>query len=1313
MNRIHKILSVISAAIFSIGITAALPQSVSEYKAMSAYAAANSNKRVISDANEFLKFAEDCRIDFASRGLEVSLSADISLAGEDFFGVPIFCGTFDGNGHTISGLYIDDSASEIGLFRYVERGAVIKNLKVSGRVEPSGSGSRVGGIAGVNKGTITDCEFGGIVSGSDKVGGLVGENAECGVISGCNSNASLIAENSAGGVAGTNLGVIIDCSNSGSVNAVYTDIEIDADDLDTDEATAANVIGKSDIGGIAGYSSGIIQRCANSGTVGYQHTGYNIGGIVGRQCGMVNSCTNTGHVYGRKDIGGIAGQMEPYRSIEFSEDTAQRLSNEMDILTECIDKLIEDARGSGDKLNSEIQTLTNQMNAAQKNADTITDRAESVFNGYTDGINEILARVDIALDGVTPALNDLDAALELFGDFSDKCSEALKDLEQAGEYSGDAVDAARDALKDIDKAIPDIEAGLRDIANSVRTLQKSLGDPDKIKQSLKDITGSLDKVTDNMEDISAAANRLNRAFTELSNWLNGADWQKLKNSVTAFSECMTDVLAALGDLSGAISDIAAAIDSGELQDAFSELNSASAALGRAAAELALALRGGTIPDADDLRAAADELQKAADALQSASDHLNAAVDPDDMKKALDELQAAARELQRALDRASDAAGDMSSALDKIVNSSVPEDTMNTATAQIKIILDSIGDMSGDLADINSEVRDILDEIDASGLSEAMKTLGEAAEKIANAAGSISGSEDDLDKAADALGKAIESLSAASTKASDAADIMSQASDKLSAAVEQLENVTKTLSGKPEVKFPALDDTFTNAADNLSLNMKSMISTLSRIGNTANAETNVILDDVQAINDCLERVFEIFKDTYKDLLSDEEEERGFSEDISESGDDSGSQGKALSCVNSGKVDGDVNVGGITGAMAIEFDLDPEDDIAQNGDRSINFSYNVMDKIEACENYGDITAKKNYCGGIVGKMDMGLVKDSRSCGTITGTSGSYVGGIAGYSSAKVRGCAAKVSLSGTSHIGGIAGEGGIITGCLALTDILEYTEKIGALAGYVDFEKENTEISDNFFVDRGVAGIDRVSYSGIAEPMSYDEFARRTGGFADIVIEFKADGESLAKINVPYGGSISEADIPEIPKKSGYYARWEEFDFENITFPYTINAEYIQYITAIESAARDENGLAVVIANGTFDDKARLIVETESSSVFAPEGGELRLITLDYEHYDDAEPLKLRFLRSGNAPQLMQYVNGAWKSVSFTENGSYLIVDAPALDGNSAYYCVMSGGVNTTLIIVIAAAAAIVIIGIVLITILVKRRKKAKKKEEQNT
>lgn len=1301
MKKLHKIISFISAAAIAISAIAAIPENLT--------IAAEQNRTVsISDADDFLKFAEECRINSASKGLCAELKADINLSGKEFFGIPIFCGTFNGNGHKISGLSLRDSASEMGLFRYIERGAVVKDLAVSGSVSPSGSANMVGGIAGVNKGTITSCEFSGVVSGNDSVGGIAGKNEESGVITSCRSSAVISAESGVGGIAGMNLGVLLDCSNSGNINTVYADPEIDTENMGFDDLSVEGVIGKSDIGGIAGYSSGIIANCSNSGTIGYQHTGYNVGGIAGRQCGLLNACSNTGSIFGRKDVGGIAGQMEPYRSIEFSEDSAQRLDEEMKKLSECVDKLISDARASGDKLNSEVQKLTSQMNAAQNSADTITSRTEEIFGGYSDGINELLARADIALDGAVPALNALDEAIQLVGDFSDKCAEALDDVEKAGEYSGEAVKSAREAIDDIKKALSELETGLRDMGAALRGIQNSLGDTEEIKSSLINITNTLDKITDEARKLLDAAKRLNSAFKELSDWLGGSDWQALENSVSALSECLSDVLDALGEVSGAVSDISAAINSGELNKALSELNSASAALGRAAAKLAEAV-GGTIPKPDDLNAAAEELKDAADALQKAAEHLNGAANPDEIEKGIDELEAAADKLQAALEKTSAEAGNLSSALESVTGSDIPKDTMDTAKEQLDIILNSLSAVSDNLSEINGEIRDILDNIDLSELSSAMGALADAADKTANAASAVKSSADSIDNAAKSLENALSSLTDASSKAGEAAEIMSKVSEKLSEAARQIEEITNTLSEKSEVKFPALDETFTSAADTLSDSMKAMISTLSRISGTANSEGGKLLDDVQEISGCLSRIAEIFRDTYKDLLSGSDEDEIFSEDISEiiseSGEnsDSSSRGKALECVNSGKVEGDVNVGGITGAMAIEFDLDPEDDISQSGNRSVNFSYNVMDIIERCENLGEITAKKNYCGGIVGRMDMGLVKNSRASGNITSTSGNYVGGIAGYSSAKLRECMSKVTLSGIACIGGIAGEGGIITDCLSISDITEFTEKIGALAGYVDFSKENTEISENFFVDRGVAGIDRVSYSGIAEPIAYDEFAKRAGEFADIVLEFTADGVSLGKITVPFGGSVKPEDIPEIPQKSGYFAKWEDFDFSRITFPRVLSAEYVQLLSSVSSENKNENGLPLLLADGSFDDKAKLLVETESSAVSAPDGAQLRIVTAE-----GAVPTALRFLKTGENPQLLQYVNGAWQSVPFTENGSYLIVNAPAFENGRAVYCVSCSAVNTTLVIVLALAGGIVIIAVIVIITAVKHKSRKKQK-----
>lgn len=240
------------------------------------------------------------------------------------------------------------------------------------------------------------------------------------------------------------------------------------------------------------------------------------------------------------------------------------------------------------------------------------------------------------------------------------------------------------------------------------------------------------------------------------------------------------------------------------------------------------------------------------------------------------------------------------------------------------------------------------------------------------------------------------------------------------------------------------------------------------------------------------------------------------------------------------------------------------------------------------------------------------------------------------------------------------------------------------------------------------LDRVSYDGIAEPMSYPQFADRIGDFSDIEIEFTADGETLAKLKVPYGGSVKASDIPEIPKKSGYYAKWEDYDFENITFPRVLEAEYIQLLTSVGSDKKSEQGLPLVLADGSFDDTVSVKIETESTGVSAPEGGELRVITVS----SGSAPAALRFLITGDNPKLMQYVNGDWKAVPFTENGSYLMIEAPSLENGSAVFCVSGSAVNSSVIITIAAIAAVVITAVTVIVVSVKKNRSKKNQKQHN-
>ncbi len=144
----------------------------------------------------------------------------------DFQGTP-FTGVFDGNEHTISNLTIA-GGSYLGLFGLagspVRKGAAfVKNLElIDTRI--TGTGNYVGGLAGSNDGSVTECCSSGVVSGNMYVGGLVGYSRSWmygpGRIMDCYSMAAVSATTgSAGGLVGFNSGAIIRCYSTGPVSA--------------------------------------------------------------------------------------------------------------------------------------------------------------------------------------------------------------------------------------------------------------------------------------------------------------------------------------------------------------------------------------------------------------------------------------------------------------------------------------------------------------------------------------------------------------------------------------------------------------------------------------------------------------------------------------------------------------------------------------------------------------------------------------------------------------------------------------------------------------------------------------------------------------------------------------------------------------------------------------------------------------------------------------------------------------------------------------------------------------------------------------
>ena len=210
-----------------------------------------------------------------------------------------FNGEFDGQGHTISGVYINGSNSYVGLFGYIGAGKVT-NVTLS---DSYIAGSQyVGGICGHISGAaqITNCHNSATVyasyAGDDFAGGICGYlNNSSAVISGCSNNGFIsVYQRYAGGICGDqNSGTITNSHNNGRIYA----------------AAGNNTSNDAYAGGISGYmnnySYAVISNCYNNGEVeGY---GRYAGGITGRIYGRISNCYNVGAVTASINAGAIYG----------------------------------------------------------------------------------------------------------------------------------------------------------------------------------------------------------------------------------------------------------------------------------------------------------------------------------------------------------------------------------------------------------------------------------------------------------------------------------------------------------------------------------------------------------------------------------------------------------------------------------------------------------------------------------------------------------------------------------------------------------------------------------------------------------------------------------------------------------------------------------------------------------------------------------------------------------------------------------------------------------------------------------------------
>ena len=208
--------------------------------------------------------------------INITLDTDIDLTGKDW--TPIgtdfhnsYTGTFDGGGHTITGLTFTTNDENAGLFGYLNRAGTVKNVVMEGVQITSNQiyGGSIGGVVGSSLGgTIENCSVSGSVSGTVYVGGVVGAQID-GSITGCSSSATVKGMVDVGGVAGQT-------NSSATLTACYATGNVTIEIAPKKNIAGGGLVGMNGGSGIlACYATGNVTSTGSS--TGYMH----IGGFLG------------------------------------------------------------------------------------------------------------------------------------------------------------------------------------------------------------------------------------------------------------------------------------------------------------------------------------------------------------------------------------------------------------------------------------------------------------------------------------------------------------------------------------------------------------------------------------------------------------------------------------------------------------------------------------------------------------------------------------------------------------------------------------------------------------------------------------------------------------------------------------------------------------------------------------------------------------------------------------------------------------------------------------------------------------------------
>ncbi|MCR4787365.1 MAG: hypothetical protein K5888_02145 [Lachnospiraceae bacterium] len=1103
----------------------------------------------INSADDLIKLAGDCSLDTWSRNKHVELMKDISLAESGFVQIPTFGGTFEGNGHVISDFIFEEAEPYTGFFAYLQQDAIVRDLTVKGRVEPSDKQTGVGGIAGDNNGVIINCCFDGVIAGSDYVGGIAGVNELSGIIADTRFRGMITGTHFTGGITGENRGNILRCVNEGRVNTSESDVSMsvsdikidnyvamirsDEDEERPDKADMRN--GVVDAGGIAGQSIGIIRFCTNMGDVGYDHIGYNVGGIAGRQSGYVYDCMNEGTVRGRKDVGGIVGQAEPYVTIDLSQDIAYQLNENIEKLHDIISVTLRDANRESDAISNRLSIIQQFTGTALEDTRYLADSTIDYANGISGAANDAFSRVDYILEE------------------SSKKDGALDQISYSASNAKKAVDKLSDTVGDLN-------------------INDYLSDSEKeeyygYKQTISDGGNEYKKYISNSEKafyqyyIYSHASDTDYDAGDLAYINSSNEYTFNRSAINNPCDGRQSVLAPYSDT--------VTIGSDGLPE---DMDSFISTFG---ADGSWVHHNDTDPSSDSTFPAeetGDRKVKDEKLMADAGDYATV------RSVAYADSEYAKNHSDRTYD----------------------EDVREATTALIDLLEDNLSDMS---EETRNDAR------------EAMNDLGNAA-------------------------------------------------DNIDSSFSQTKDLIKNLGDRDAVTFPELSDEYKSHTASLANNLQGMNDNFGLLNSEMNSASDTMINDLQNVSDQFNTIMLLYTDAIDGAL-----DRDYTNTIR---DDSLEVAKTCTdatidnCTNNGKVEGDIDVAGIAGTMAVEYDFDLESDVTGIKDATLNTSYITKCVLRDNENRGQIDAEKSYAGGVCGLQEMGTILHCGCYNDVTSNSGSYTGGIAGASLSNIVNCYSKCILSASEYTGGIVGDGYDISDCISLVKISGSDRWYGAIAGHVS---DQGVVRNNFFVSDELNGIDRVSYSKKASPVTYGELLKMydTGEEGSLPEDFKRmkitfflddegsenDGEVIGTTTLGYGERIT-INPPDIDsEKEGYYLDYEGALLDRMYTDERVSVKYVRYRTTLAGPVGPDGKQSPILVDGQFkendvleavreideESEDRLDGVLETWSIRIPDDGstthQLRYYNRETESYEKIVDLDL-------------YVkeNGEWKKLDNT-------------------------------------------------------------------